>query len=131
MLIEGRDPPNPATETKHVKLVGGKGSSTSVGPSEHSSEVKSTDLSEVTKKTRKSNWGLIWRKKNSEDTGIDFRLKNILMRGNVDKGFMNPVCRLCNQPYNADLMYICCETCKSKFFLRENMQNLLFRSLFL
>ncbi|KAL8484395.1 hypothetical protein ACS0TY_026892 [Phlomoides rotata] len=114
-LLQGRDSPIPVTATKHVNPIGGKGASTSLGPSEDSSEVKSTDLSAVAKKTRKSNWGLIWRKKNCEDTGIDFRLKNVLMRGNVDKGVLNPVCRLCNKPYNADLMYICCETCKTWF----------------
>lgn len=115
-FLKGQDSPNPITPTNYLKLDGGKGASTSLGPLEHSSEVKSNDLSSVTKKAKKSNWGLIWRKQNCEDTGIDFRLKKILMRGNVDKDVLNPVCRLCNKPYNADLMYICCEGCGSKFF---------------
>ena len=51
---------------------------------------------------------------NVEDSEIDFRLKNILLRGNPDTNWSRPVCHLCHQPYNSDLMYICCETCKSE-----------------
>ncbi|KAI3461337.1 hypothetical protein Pfo_018000 [Paulownia fortunei] len=115
LLLQRRDFPNAATTTKHGKLVGYKGSSASVGILEHSSEVKSTNRSAVAKKNRKLHWGLIWRKKNCEDTGIDFRLKNILLRGNPDRDLIKPLCRLCNQPYNADLMYIRCETCQHWF----------------
>ncbi|CBI17094.3 unnamed protein product, partial [Vitis vinifera] len=68
----------------------------------------------ATKSRRKPcSWGLIWKKKNVEDSGIDFRLKNILLRGNPDTNWSRPVCHLCHQPYNSDLMYICCETCKN------------------
>ncbi|KAA8550243.1 hypothetical protein F0562_001927 [Nyssa sinensis] len=71
------------------------------------------DSSLVTKSQRKlCSWGLIWKKKKAKDTGIDFRLKNILLRGNPDTSFSGPVCHLCHKPYNSDLMYICCETCK-------------------
>lgn len=119
LLLQGRDFPNPVTATKHGKLVGCKGSSASFGTLEHSSEVKSTNRSAVAKKNRNLNWGLIWRKKNCEDTGIDFRLKNILLRGNTDRDLIKPLCHLCNQPYNADLMYIRCETCQRKFVLKR------------
>ena len=67
-----------------------------------------------TKTNARSNWGLIWRKKFSEDTGFDFRSRNILLSGNTDRDLMKPVCRLCDQPYTGDAMYICCESCKSK-----------------
>ncbi|KAG6415150.1 hypothetical protein SASPL_122552 [Salvia splendens] len=66
-----------------------------------------------TKTNARSNWGLIWRKKFSEDTGFDFRSRNILLSGNTDRELMKPVCRLCDQPYAGDAMYICCESCKN------------------
>lgn len=72
----------------------------------------------ATKSKRKQcSWGLIWKKKNVEDTGIDFRLKYILLRGNPDRNLSKPVCHLCHKPYNSELIYICCETCKSEFAL--------------
>ncbi|KAK6144274.1 hypothetical protein DH2020_021094 [Rehmannia glutinosa] len=122
LLLQGRDFPNPSTATKHsnpstttkrVKLVGHQVSSAPV--KEHSSEVKSTNRSAVAKKDKKMHWGLIWKKNNCEDTGVNFRLKNILLRGNPDKDLIKPICRLCNQPYNADLMYILCEACQHWF----------------
>ncbi|KAK6936155.1 DDT domain [Dillenia turbinata] len=63
------------------------------------------------KQRKLCNWGLIWRKKNSEDTGIDFRLRNIMLKGSPDVSLCKPVCHLCHGSYNSDLMYICCETC--------------------
>lgn len=65
------------------------------------------------KKDRQCHWGLIWKKKNTDD-GSDFRLKNILLGGNrhgVDTP--RPDCYLCHNPYNQDLMYIHCETCQN------------------
>ncbi|XP_010243411.1 PREDICTED: DDT domain-containing protein PTM [Nelumbo nucifera] len=59
-------------------------------------------------------YGLIWRKKNAEDTGTNFRLSNILCKGNSHMDPPRaPICRLCRTPYNPDLMYICCETCRN------------------
>ncbi|XP_057781903.1 DDT domain-containing protein PTM-like isoform X2 [Salvia miltiorrhiza] len=75
----------------------------------------SINRSAVTKKNARSNWGLIWRKKYSEDTGFDFRSRNILLSGNMDRELMKPVCRLCDQPYNSGVMYIRCEPCKNWF----------------
>ncbi|XP_047168000.1 DDT domain-containing protein PTM-like isoform X2 [Vigna umbellata] len=63
-------------------------------------------------RSRNCSWGIIWKKKNNEDTGFDFRLKNILLKGGSGLPQLEPVCRLCQKPYNSDLMYICCETCK-------------------
>ncbi|KAH6774734.1 hypothetical protein C2S51_013138 [Perilla frutescens var. frutescens] len=116
LLIQGQGVPNPAI-TKNGNLVCCKGpssssSSSSFGALKHSSEVKSINRKTATKKNTKSNWGLVWRKNYCEDTGFDFRLRNILLRGNTDRDSIKPLCRLCDQPYNADLMYIRCDTCK-------------------
>ena len=84
------------------------------------SELKqATSDSSLANKSRRKlcSWGIIWKKKNSEDTGIDFRLKNILLKGSLDVRRLEPVCHLCQKPYRSDLMYICCETCNSKFAL--------------
>ncbi|TKY48606.1 Nucleosome-remodeling factor subunit BPTF [Spatholobus suberectus] len=64
-------------------------------------------------RSRNCSWGIIWKKKNNEDTGFDFRLKNILLKGGSGLPQLEPVCRLCHKPYRSDLMYICCETCKN------------------
>ncbi|KAK1263882.1 hypothetical protein QJS04_geneDACA008375 [Acorus gramineus] len=59
--------------------------------------------------------GLIWKKKNSKsnETGIDFRINNVILRGNADMGLTNkPICALCSKPYSSDLIYIRCEFCK-------------------
>ncbi|KAG4972219.1 hypothetical protein JHK85_038640 [Glycine max] len=63
-------------------------------------------------RSRSCSWGIIWKKKNNEDTGFDFRLKNILLKEGSGLPQLDPVCRLCHKPYRSDLMYICCETCK-------------------
>jgi len=66
------------------------------------------------KKDRQCHWGLIWKKKKTDD-GSDFRLKNVLFGGNPSVGStLRPSCYLCHKPYNHDLMYIHCETCQSK-----------------
>ncbi|KAL9171363.1 hypothetical protein ABFS82_04G204400 [Erythranthe guttata] len=95
LLLQGRDLPN-------------TGISASAGALEYSSEMKST------KETKKNkHWGLIMGRRNGEDVGIDFRLKNIIPRGNPDMNLTGPVCRLCSKPYKSDLMYVRCETCSS------------------
>lgn len=83
---------------------------------QESSESRQTvsDSSTVTKtRNRTLSWGIIWRKKNIEDTGADFRHANVLPRGSSVM-HLEPVCDLCKQPYNSSLMYIHCETCQSK-----------------
>lgn len=91
----------------------------SVKIQERNSDIKqSASLSgSATKRSKLCNWGVIWRKKNSDDTGIDFRRANILARGGSDNYFLKPICELCEQPYNSDLMYIHCETCRSKYIV--------------
>lgn len=68
------------------------------------------------KKWTDPHYGVIWKKKQSEETGADFRQNNILLRGNA---YVNPsrmpICVLCSKPYNSDLMYIRCgNDCQSK-----------------
>ncbi|XP_048140622.1 DDT domain-containing protein PTM isoform X3 [Rhodamnia argentea] len=60
-------------------------------------------------------WGVIWRKKNCDDTGSEFRLNNILLRGDADLRWSGPVCHLCGKPYNSELMYIRCPNCTHWF----------------
>lgn len=80
-------------------------------------QVVSVSPLEAKSHRKNSTWGVIWKKKNIEDTGFDFRIKNILLKRHSSLPQLEPVCRLCLKPYRSDLMYICCETCKSKFFL--------------
>lgn len=115
LLLQGRDLPNAGTASKSVKLVGHKRPSESVGSKEYTSEMKSTTESASTKKSNNKHWGLIWKKKCMDETAVEFRLKNIILRGNPDMDSTNPVCRLCNQSYNPDLMYIRCQSCSRKF----------------
>lgn len=63
-------------------------------------------------RSRLCSWGLIWKKKSDKDDGFNFRLKNILMKGNPN--FSDVRCDLCKKAYNKDLMYISCEACNSK-----------------
>uniref|UniRef100_A0A6N2L8K3 PHD-type domain-containing protein n=1 Tax=Salix viminalis TaxID=40686 RepID=A0A6N2L8K3_SALVM len=82
------------------------------------SEVKqaTSSSSKATKtESRSRNWGVIWRKKNNEDTGIDFRHKSILLKGSPNGNWLMPVCSLCRKDYNCDLMYIHCKTCSNWF----------------
>ncbi|KAL1817029.1 hypothetical protein DCAR_0521448 [Daucus carota subsp. sativus] len=60
-------------------------------------------------RSRACSWGLVWKKKGFNGTGIDFRLKRILLKGNPNPSDVR--CDLCKKAYNKDLMYISCETC--------------------
>ncbi|XP_048234477.1 DDT domain-containing protein PTM isoform X2 [Ricinus communis] len=74
-----------------------------------------TSTPSLATKTRSKicNWGVIWKKKNTEDAGTDFRRKNILFPGS--SVMLNLVCNLCKKKYDRDLMYIHCETCSGWF----------------
>ncbi|RDY08013.1 DDT domain-containing protein PTM, partial [Mucuna pruriens] len=76
-------------------------------------DMKQVASLEAKSRCRSCSWGIIWKKKNNEDTGFDFRLKNILLKGGSGMPQLEPVCRLCHKSYRSDLMYICCETCKN------------------
>ncbi|XP_044481839.1 DDT domain-containing protein PTM-like [Mangifera indica] len=84
---------------------------------ESCSEVKKATNSGLATKTQSKtlSWGIIWKKKNIEDTGAAFRKANILVRGSSNEHGLRPVCYLCQLPYNSDLMYIHCETCQRWF----------------
>lgn len=66
---------------------------------------------------RRLKTGVVWNKKIGEDTGIDFRLKYVLLKGGLGAHQSGPVCHLCRKPYRSDLMYICCDTCARKHSL--------------
>ncbi|RDX61089.1 DDT domain-containing protein PTM, partial [Mucuna pruriens] len=73
-----------------------------------------SDATSAGKRPRKNcSWGIIWKKKNNEDTDNDFRLRNILLKGGSNMPQLQPVCHLCRKPYMSDLMYIRCETCQN------------------
>ncbi|XP_020578948.1 DDT domain-containing protein PTM-like isoform X2 [Phalaenopsis equestris] len=59
--------------------------------------------------------GIVWkRKKHGPEGGKEFRMENILLK--VKEGSYSsksPICCLCKMPYNSNLMYVCCGTCKN------------------
>ncbi|KAG0451026.1 hypothetical protein HPP92_026497 [Vanilla planifolia] len=62
-------------------------------------------------------YGIVWRrKKDGIDAGEEFRMENILYKGeNGASPQKEPICRLCQMPYSPDLMYVCCQRCRSWF----------------
>ncbi|GLT51296.1 hypothetical protein SLA2020_247160 [Shorea laevis] len=125
LFLHGRECHNTPTVTKstHVKgssqplkpLISLRSRDSSMRTKENCSQDKlATSSSSLTVKPRSKlcHWGIIWRKRNSNETGVDFRRANLLPRGGLDKHFLKPVCQICEQPYNSALMYIHCETCK-------------------
>ncbi|CAN7121831.1 unnamed protein product [Brassica rapa subsp. narinosa] len=56
-------------------------------------------------------WGVIWRKKNLEDTGVSFRQQHILLAAQSHQHNPGPVCWICKLPYNPGLTYIHCTSC--------------------
>ncbi|KAF5937654.1 hypothetical protein HYC85_025160 [Camellia sinensis] len=109
LLLQGQEFQNAVTVSKGAKQKSFIQPSTPVGHLGSFLKIKSAPRgSSLAAKNRHRlcSWGLIWKKKNLEDNGIDFRLKNLLLRGNSDMSWPGP-------PYNSDLMYIRCETCKN------------------
>ncbi|XP_071685524.1 DDT domain-containing protein PTM-like isoform X2 [Rutidosis leptorrhynchoides] len=90
---------------------------------DQSSEKKQAVKSSSTKSKKKSGTskasklclGLIWKKRSPNDTGVDFRLNNLLLKNNPNGHLLAPQCQLCSRPYNSDLMYIRCEKCNYWF----------------
>ncbi|CAN0916628.1 DDT domain-containing protein PTM [Linum grandiflorum] len=62
------------------------------------------------KHSKITSWGIIW-KKTTEDTGVDFRRKNIIVKGSPDGNRIRPICEQCKKDYDPNLMYIFCESC--------------------
>ncbi|CAL0329043.1 unnamed protein product [Lupinus luteus] len=81
-------------------------------------QVLSNSTSAAKSRHRNSSWGIIWKKRNNETVensaaDIDFRLKNILLKGGSGMRQIKPVCHLCRKAYRSDLMYIFCQTCQN------------------
>lgn len=113
--LQGRKCQNAVTDTKCTRIKVYNKPLVSVRGQESSDMKPATSASGLVAKvrSRSCNWGVIW-KKNTGDTGIDFRRKHILLQGSSDGNWLSPVCYLCKKAYNCDLMYIHCETCNSK-----------------
>lgn len=114
--LQGQELRRELTVSKSKKQNGYKRPLASIVTLQQSSQTKATsnDSSSAKNKQRKLSLGLIWKKnkKDTPDIGIDFRLKNILLKDNPDRHSLAPECNLCGKPYDSNLMYICCETCK-------------------
>lgn len=113
LLLQGQHFPKPVSVNKGVNVSNFSRPTASVATLKHSSAMKHGNSSNFTAKMKR-NLGVIWRKK-SEDTGTDFRLRNILLKGNPNGDSLTPICQLCRKPYDPDLMYIRCETCSNWF----------------
>lgn len=116
LLLQGKYFPKPISANEGVNVSNFNRPSASIATLKHSSAMKHGNSSNSTAKTKRNsrNLGVIWKKK-SEDTGTDFRFRNILLKGNPDGESLIPACHLCHNPYNPDLMYIRCETCSNWF----------------
>ncbi|KAK4358626.1 hypothetical protein RND71_020855 [Anisodus tanguticus] len=108
LLLQGQYFPKPISANKGVNV-----GNFSRPPASIATVKKHGNSSNSTAKTKR-NLGVIWRKKN-EETSADFRLRNILLKGNPDGYSFIPTCYLCRKPYDPDLMYIRCETCSNWF----------------
>ncbi|KAM3303036.1 DDT domain-containing protein PTM [Capsicum chacoense] len=113
LLLQGQYFPKPISANKGVNVGSLSRPSASVATLKHSSAMKHSNSSKSKSKAN-HNLGVIWKKK-SEDTGTDFVLRNILLKGNPDGYSLIAICHLCRNPYNPDLMYIRCETCSNWF----------------
>ncbi|GLT82072.1 hypothetical protein SLE2022_004850 [Rubroshorea leprosula] len=125
LFLHGREWYNTMTATKSTQVKGSnqllkpltslRSGDGSIKTKENCPDVKhaaSGSSMMVKPRNRLCHWGVIWRKRNSNETGIDFRLTNLLPRGGSDNYLLKPVCQICKQPYNSELIYIHCETCK-------------------
>lgn len=110
LLLQRQKPLNAATAQKGEKENSCHRPLASNGALGHSVGRKPVSNLKQRNKSKECSWGLV-KKKNCED-GTDFRLKNILLKGNSNLSEVE--CDLCKKPYDSNLMYICCETCTSK-----------------
>lgn len=117
LLLQGQEFPNDILVHQAEKFAVGNNSSPSADvflpPSNYSKPITASKSADKSKR-KLASWGLIWRKKNCEDTGYDFRLKHILLKGNHNMDGSSIICHLCRKQYNTDLMYIRCQNCSSK-----------------
>lgn len=136
LLLQGQESQHPATVIKggkqngyekpleYLNLSSQKKLPTSNQPKKSKSgkkNGKTFDQSSSKSSKKKNNkssklcLGLIWKKRNPQDTGIDFRLSNLILKNNPNHHLSGPVCHLCSKPYNSGLMYIRCEKCNNWF----------------
>ncbi|KAJ4907966.1 PHD finger family protein [Raphanus sativus] len=66
-------------------------------------------------------WGVIWRKKNSEDTGASFRHQNVVLAAQSAQPNPGPVCWICKLPYNPGQTYIHCTNCDKWYHIEAIM----------
>ncbi|WOH03906.1 hypothetical protein DCAR_0623309 [Daucus carota subsp. sativus] len=107
LLLQRQKPLNAATAKKSEKQNGCHRPLASNGALQHSVRKKPASNLKPRNKSKDCFWGLV-KKKNGED-GTDFRLKNILLKGNLKLSEVE--CDLCKKPYDSNLIYICCEIC--------------------
>ncbi|KAG9458985.1 hypothetical protein H6P81_003493 [Aristolochia fimbriata] len=88
--------------------------------SHHELQSNSSSVSSSRKDTR---YGLVWkRNKVKTEGGTDFRLQHILLRGSPNANLLHaPICTLCQQPYDSNLMYIRCDRC-SKWYHADALE---------
>jgi hypothetical protein len=65
-------------------------------------------------------WGLIWKKKDDE-SGIDFRIKNLMLKNNPNRVLHPPECFICHKKYDPSLMYLRCDSC-DKWYHAEALE---------
>ncbi|XP_076888499.1 DDT domain-containing protein PTM-like isoform X1 [Bidens hawaiensis] len=110
--------PNP-TPNQPKKFTSGKKSSKSrlLQSVDQKSKPYSSSKGSRPKNSKASKFclGLIWKKRNFNDTGHEFRINSILLKGNPNGHLLAPKCNLCTQPYNPELMYLRCEKCECWF----------------
>lgn len=117
LLLQTRENPANGTIIRLPKVKGYSQPFASARAMDNGQEIKhgTSGSSLVTKSRAKlPTWGVIWRKKICDDTGSEFRVNNILLRGDADLRWSGPVCHLCGKPYNSELMYIRCQNCTRK-----------------
>ncbi|KAF8403202.1 hypothetical protein HHK36_011301 [Tetracentron sinense] len=115
LSFQGQEYQNAVTDNKCARQTGYHLPLVSLGTMKSHSAKKPLTTGPNRQQVRRvpASYGLKWKKKNSVETGANFRLSNILLRGNADmEPSMQPNCCLCLKPYNSGLMYICCEACK-------------------
>lgn len=112
----------PVSTTKVKFQVGGTGSSSRQAVQAVTSTVAEPDSKSGQKRKKQSPptgepicYGLRWRKEGKPDTGVEFRLENLVLKCKQGTNLSRqPICCLCNKPYDPDHIYIRCEKCLCK-----------------
>lgn len=117
-MINGQhqNPVTPVVKTQQIKPLVQQSSSPNTRDNNASGVKQITPDSNTAPKSQHKtlSWGVIWRKKNSEDTGASFRHQNVVLAAQSDQPNPGPVCWICKLPYNPGQTYIHCTNCDSK-----------------